>query len=215
MLKPPVWEPRPFLSCCSKNWDSYEKQRRNDPKSLRIKSRAARPGPQEEIEASRAAGSAASVSLHCGSTASNRQLQRSAPARSAAGEVRERPLCTRGCSSSPLRPLPSVLGQRLPEKPRVRERSGKWRRPSRPRVGGRRRSGEDQGGEDGKQREFARHRAAAGRAATGLGERQPANPARCQRVLKHPFGLFVATRGTPFTAAGYCPGVLEVGRAGQ
>lgn len=152
VLKPPVREPRPFLSCCSNNCDSYEKQRRDDPKSLRIKSRAARPGPEEETEASSTAGSAASVSRHCGSTASNRQLQRSAPARSAAGEVRELPLCARGCSTPPLRPLPSVLGQRLPEKLRVRERSGKWRRLSQLRVGGRRRSGEDQGGEDAKRR---------------------------------------------------------------
>ncbi|XP_077717229.1 uncharacterized protein LOC144291517 [Canis aureus] len=119
------------------------------------------------MEASGAAASAASVSPHCGSTASNRQLRGSAPARSAAGEVRELPLCARGRSTPRLRPLPSVLGQRLPDELRVRERSGRWRRPSQPRGGRERRSGEDPGGEDGRRRQLARHRAAAGRSAAG------------------------------------------------
>ena len=131
MQKPSVRGPRPLLGCCSWNYDSYEKQRRDDPKWLRIKSRAARRGTLEEGKAARAAASAAQVSLHCGSAASNRQLLGSAPARSAAGAARELPLRARGCSWPRLRPLPSALGQRLPEELRVRERSGKWRRLSR------------------------------------------------------------------------------------
>lgn len=153
VLKPSVRGPRPLLGCCSWNCDSYEKQRRDDPKSLRIKTRAARRGTLEEVEAARAAASASQVSLHCGSTASNRQLLGSAPARSVAGEARRLPLRARGCSRPRLRQLPSALGQRLPEELRVRERSGKWRRLRQPGVGGRRRgSGEDRAGEEeGKQ----------------------------------------------------------------
>lgn len=146
VLKPSVREPRPRLGSCSWNCDSYEKQRRDDPKQLRNKSRAVRWGTSEEVEAACAATSAALVSLHCGSAASNRQLLGSAPARSAAGEAHELPLRAGGCSRPRLRPLPSALGQRLPEELRVRERSGKWRQLSQPGVGGRRRGrGEDQG----------------------------------------------------------------------
>lgn len=147
VLKPSVQGRRPLLGCSSWDCDSYKKQRRGDPKSLRIKSRAARRATAEDVEAA-APQSPEPGSLHCGSAASNRQLLRSAPARSAAGEAHETPLSARGCSGSQLRPLSSALGQRLPEELRVRERSGKWRRLSQLRVGGPgRRSGEDQGGE--------------------------------------------------------------------
>lgn len=40
--KAPGWRPRPRLGCCSWDCDSYEEQRRGDPKSLGFKSRAAR-----------------------------------------------------------------------------------------------------------------------------------------------------------------------------
>lgn len=51
VLKPPVRGSRPLLGCCSWNRDSYEKQRRDDPKSLRIKSRAPRRATAEEVQA--------------------------------------------------------------------------------------------------------------------------------------------------------------------
>lgn len=166
------------------------------------------------MEASLAAASAAWISLHCGSAATNRQLQTSAPARSAAGEVRESPLRARGCPPPRLRPLPSVLGQRLPKEQRVRERSGKWRRLRQPGVGGKRRSGEAQGGEEGKRRQIARHRAAAGSTAAGLGKRQ-SRPRALPVCLKHSCWVVLVTGGTPLTAPGYCLGLPEVCSAGR
>lgn len=191
MQKPSVRGPRPLLGCCSWNYDSYEKQRRDDSKSLRIKSRAARRATLEEGEAARAAASAAQVSLHCGSAASNRQLLGSAPACSAAGGARELPLRAQGCSWPRLRPLPSALGQRLPEELRVRERSGKWRRLSQQEWAG------GKGGA-GRIRQERRRGSRAGwlatarlRGALRLDEvRAPARPAVCPRVWKNPFGLF-------------------------
>lgn len=187
--KPSMRGPRPLLGCCSWN-DSYEKQRRDDPKWLRIKSRAARRGTLEEGKAARAAASAAQVSLHCGSAASNRQLLGSAPARSATGAARELPLRARGCSWPRLRPLPSALGQRLPEELRVRERSGKWRRLSR-------QEWEGEGGAGRIRLERRRGRGAGWLATARLQGALRldevlalARPAVCPRVWKNTFGLF-------------------------
>lgn len=186
--KAPGWGPRPLLGCCSWDCDSYEKQRRGDPKSLRFKSRAARRATAERerspLRRLRRLG------FLCGSGVSNRQLPSSEPARSASGETRE-PL---------LRPLPSALGQRPLAELRVRERSGKWRRLSQPGDG---RTGkaepEDPGG-GRKRRRLARPRAAAGSTAAGSGSGAPA-PRSAPRLPRRPW-LLLATGATPGTAAG-------------
>lgn len=126
--KPSVRGPRPLLGCCS--WNDLTRSKGDDPKWLRIKSRAARRGTLEE-GAARAAASAAQVSLHCGSAASNRQLLGSAPALRRRGGARA-PLRARGCSWPRLLPgFRQRSGNGCPRSCGGFEKDLEWRRLSR------------------------------------------------------------------------------------
>lgn len=209
-MKPPVQGPRPLLVCFSWECDSYEKQRGGDPKSLLLNLGQRVEQPRRRWKQPRRSLRSQGLSP-LRSAASNRQLLRSAPARKAAGEALEPPLCARGGSWCQLRLLPSALGQRLPVELRVRERSGKWRRLSRSRVGGE--GGARRAREEGKRRWLSRPRAVAGCSAARSGGGCLAG--RCSASgFGGTLGLLLATGATPGTAAGCCRGLPEVGRAG-